>query len=154
MLGSGKIADDRHHAGHEWPLGGVGDEGVLAVEESHFRRLHHVRTGIALGCLNEEVGFDVAENREAEVGGRGGRIGQTREGGHRGAAEAVLPEGDRVEVLLSHATRLSHSRAARIRQADHLRRSARIGLDSQRVGRRGTVALSGEGGHVERVADV
>ena len=101
LLSRCEVAHDRDDRGHERPLAGVGHEGLLAIEERDLRSLHHVGPRVALGSLDQEVGLDVREDREAEVRGARGRVGEAREARYGGAAKAVLTEGDRKEVLAS-----------------------------------------------------
>ena len=112
LLGRREIAHHGNDARHERPLGLVGDEGVLAVEERDLRRLHHIRSRVALRRLDQEVGLDVAEDREAEVGGRCGRVGQAGERRHGGTAEAVLTKRNREETGSLLGRRLARRRAA------------------------------------------
>ena len=83
-----------NHARHERRLRLIGDERLLAVEQRDLGGLQHVRPFVALGGIDEEVGFDVAEDGESHRGA--GRRIETAELRNR-QAEAVLPEGD-VEV--------------------------------------------------------
>ena len=64
----GEVAHDRNHADHERPLSRVGHGGRLAVEQRDLGRLQHVACGDPPARLDQEVGLDVAENGEAEVG--------------------------------------------------------------------------------------
>ena len=66
LLGGGKFADDRDHADHERLRRRIGDERLLTVEERDLGRVEHVGAAIALGRFDQEVGLDVAEDREAE----------------------------------------------------------------------------------------
>ena len=70
----------------------IGHERLLAVEQRHLRGLQHVAAAVALGGVDQEEGFDVAEDGEAEVR-HVHRLAELR----RGQVEAVLPEGN-VEV--------------------------------------------------------
>ena len=57
----------------------VGDERLLAVEERDLGGLQHVAAFVALGGIDEEVGFDVAEDGEAHRGaGRGVEAAELR----------------------------------------------------------------------------
>ena len=79
LLCGREFADDRDHADDERPLRGVGDERLLAVEQRDFRRVEHVRAAIALSGFDQEVGFDIAENREAEVQTAAGEAAERRQ---------------------------------------------------------------------------
>jgi hypothetical protein len=73
----------------------VGYGGVLAVEQRHLRGLHDVASGVALSCLNQEVGFDVRENCKAEVCSGCGYVRDAgRDGRCLAAEKAALPEWD------------------------------------------------------------
>ena len=50
-------------------MGGVGYKCRLAVKHGHLGRLQHVASLVALCGLHKKEHFDVAENREAHVGG-------------------------------------------------------------------------------------
>ena len=67
LLGGGEVADDRDHADHERALRRVGDERLLAVEQRHLGGLQDVGAPVALGGVDEEEGFDVAEDGEARA---------------------------------------------------------------------------------------
>ena len=91
LLGGGEVADHRDHADDERALRRVGDERLLAVEQRDLRRLQHVAAAVALGGIDEEERFDVAEDGEAQLSaGRGVEAAELR----HGQAEAVLRERD------------------------------------------------------------
>jgi hypothetical protein len=86
-LGCGEVTDHRNDRGHEGALRLVGHRGLLTIEQRNLRGLQDVAAAISLSCLQQEEDFDVAENRESEVGRRG-RIESTELRYRR--SEAVL----------------------------------------------------------------
>ncbi|NNJ27673.1 hypothetical protein LzC2_37810 [Planctomycetes bacterium LzC2] len=67
LIGDGVNPDDRRQRGHEGQLGAVLHEGLLTVVQGHLRGEHQVVPAVALNRVDEEEGFDVAQDREADV---------------------------------------------------------------------------------------